>query len=281
MILKNNSVPERYYSIDMLRAIMMIMGVFFHSAVIFCHSKNIQDWPIFDIGHSYFFDILVSIIHSFRMHLFFFVSGFTTSILYHKKGLKYTLINRFKRIILPFIFGYFIICSFVSYLSILINNNALEMTMTNIYIHKLDFLSLPLYHLWFLYYLIYFILIGCIFEYVSKGNVNLVQKANTWFKNATQKFWVRFFCLSGVILIYFLCTGKNHFYTPLNFEVSLSSFVAYFIFFACGWLVYKTDSLFYLSKESPLLLMTIGIVFYFLDNANIIFKNIYAKSFYL
>jgi glucan biosynthesis protein C len=271
MNLINNSSSDRFHSIDMLRAIMMVLGVFFHSAVIFCHSKNIQDWPVFDKSPSYFFDFVVGITHSFRMHIFFFVSGFSTSILYLKKGSKLMLINRFKRIVLPFLLSYVIISPLISYFSALINNSEIGNPIVNLF--HLDytfFLSQPIYHLWFLYYLIYFILLGWIFEKLFEQKLTLTEKIKSYIEKITRNFWLRFVFLSSLILIYFLYTGKNHFYSPLKFEISPSAFLVYFVFYAFGWFVHKNKSLLLLSSENPTRLVTLGFVFYIISNLNVI-----------
>lgn len=256
----------------MLRAIMMVMGVFFHAAVIFCHRKNIQDWPVFDNEQSYFFDIIVGLTHSFRMHLFFFVSGFSTSILYLRKGSKVMLTNRLKRIVLPFLFSFIILSPLISYTSDLINNNTTNDSLNHLSSYSFHFfLTQPLYHLWFLYYLIFYILLCWSFEQLFQYKLFQVERIKKSFKKLIPNVWFRLFSLSAIILIYFLLTGKNHFYSPLKFEISPSSFIVYFIFYSLGWLVFKTDTLSNFSKEKPSLLLILGLILYFVSNANIIF----------
>ena len=81
----------------------MIMGVFLHTALTYSCVKY-DGWPLYNSkeGHL-FFDWLFGIIHIFRMPIFFIISGFFGSLLFYEKSPVRMIINRTKRILLPFI----------------------------------------------------------------------------------------------------------------------------------------------------------------------------------
>ena len=80
---------NRLHSLDAMRGILMLLGVYFHIAV-FNYSDSV---------------LLLFIIHShyFRMPAFFLISGFFGALLYYQKGSREMILNRIKRILLPLI----------------------------------------------------------------------------------------------------------------------------------------------------------------------------------
>jgi len=102
----NNASTTRLYALEHLRSTMMLLGVVIHSAVSYMIFEADQVWPYRDPKNSVFFDILVGTIHSFRMPIFFLMSGFFAALIYHRRGAKQFIQNRTKRILLPFIAGW-------------------------------------------------------------------------------------------------------------------------------------------------------------------------------
>ena len=82
---------ERFHSLDAMRGILMVLGIYFHIAV-FNYSAE-----------SMLFGFFAFQIHYFRMPAFFLISGFFGALLFYRKGAKRMLINRIKRIFLPLI----------------------------------------------------------------------------------------------------------------------------------------------------------------------------------
>ena len=100
---------ERIHAFDSIRAVMMILGVFLHSAITYSYLEY-DGWPLYNSkeGHL-FFDWLFGIIHIFRMPIFFIISGFFGALLFYKKSPSQMILNRIKRILLPFIVFIFIL----------------------------------------------------------------------------------------------------------------------------------------------------------------------------
>lgn len=144
---------NRNYSLDALRAIMMLLGIVVHAGITYT-SLDVFPVPIKDKDTSLVYDFLIFFIHAFRMPIFFVLSGFFLALLYAKKGLKKTLTNRIYRIVFPFIAAMLLIAPIVKMLVMHYARgkewaDILDSVKTlKIYIH------LNMGHLWFLYYLI-------------------------------------------------------------------------------------------------------------------------------
>ena len=90
---------QRLHSLDSMRAILMLIGVYFHVAHAYTDEPNF--WSRNPESVSAFFSLFNVITHYFRMHAFFLIAGFFGALLYERKGGKEILKNRFKRLNLP------------------------------------------------------------------------------------------------------------------------------------------------------------------------------------
>lgn len=81
----------------------MYLGVILHSSIAYKAGHHPRYWISDHEASSYFFDILYFWIHSFRMPLFFLLSGFFTILLYRKIGATEFIKNRSGRIVMPLI----------------------------------------------------------------------------------------------------------------------------------------------------------------------------------
>lgn len=90
---------SRRHDLDALRGFAMLLGIGLHVALSFF--PNI--WPVQDQTSTVDgpFDELFHAVHGFRMPLFFLLSGFFTSMLWRRRGLRALLWHRFRRIVLP------------------------------------------------------------------------------------------------------------------------------------------------------------------------------------
>ncbi len=91
---------NRYLGFDFARAIFMILGVIYHSALIY---KMDGEWRVSYGDKSYFFDILSSFISMFRMEGFYIISGFFFVLIVEKYGVKKSIFDRLLRIGVPLI----------------------------------------------------------------------------------------------------------------------------------------------------------------------------------
>jgi glucans biosynthesis protein C len=98
---QSNISTVRYHYMDNIRALAMMLGIFFHAAL--AYSPIMQHvWPAADSQNSLMIDIVAWFSHLFRMPLFFLVSGFFALLLIEKRGIQSFIKNRSLRIALPF-----------------------------------------------------------------------------------------------------------------------------------------------------------------------------------
>jgi glucan biosynthesis protein C len=86
--------PKRFLELDLLRAAMMLLGVIYHAVELVYASGN-------HLSHNIFVDAFLWTAHSFRMPVFFLVSGFLAASVLAQKGKDFFLANRIQRILLP------------------------------------------------------------------------------------------------------------------------------------------------------------------------------------
>ena len=85
---------DRLHSLDAMRGILMLLGVYFHLAFNYrAIEKN---------GHI-FFGWFTEQTHYFRMPAFFILAGFFGALLFYRRGANEMILNRFKRIFLPLV----------------------------------------------------------------------------------------------------------------------------------------------------------------------------------
>ena len=78
---------RRYYGLDALRGVMMLLGIVIHAAMFYTVMES-DVFPFKDRRTSPLLDLVLLLIHSFRMPLFFLVSGFFGALLVEKYGTK-------------------------------------------------------------------------------------------------------------------------------------------------------------------------------------------------
>ncbi len=92
--MKPSENQDRRHDLDALRAFAMFLGISLHASLslftVPSSSSSNMDivWPVRDISQNQIFLIFMVFIHSFRMPMFFILSGFFTMMLYRKRGIK-------------------------------------------------------------------------------------------------------------------------------------------------------------------------------------------------
>ena len=154
---------------DSLRAVMMILGVVIHASVTYSVNDLENHWPLKDPnGQSLWMDGITHFIHTFRIPVFFLVSGYFSSLLAEKRTWRGLLKNRFQRIALPFVVFLFGLWFPIQW--------GFEYSASKFYqdLGTLDW-SQPMawipkhtFHLWFLYYLIFLSAIAILWQWVQE-----------------------------------------------------------------------------------------------------------------
>jgi glucans biosynthesis protein C len=161
---------RRYYGLDALRGVAMLLGIVLHAAMFYTASEVI---PLADRQRSHLFDAAVLFIHSFRMPLFFLLSGFFGALLVEKYGMRRAYWNRVKRVFVPFLIGVVTVVPLAAWPALSFGVSAeagrrLFFTASPEQLEWAERMGSKLYaekgrlpapaHLWFLYYLMIFYL---------------------------------------------------------------------------------------------------------------------------
>lgn len=97
----------RFYGLDTLRALMMLLGVVVHAAYFFTVSASEKYIELYDT--SLLISYLQFFLSSFRMETFFILCGFLSGMVLIKKDRKYYIKNRIDRVLIPLITGILLI----------------------------------------------------------------------------------------------------------------------------------------------------------------------------
>jgi peptidoglycan/LPS O-acetylase OafA/YrhL len=139
---------ERYNGLDLARAVLMLLGIIYHVALIFEVDGN---WEVANDSKGLFFHEIITIIHYFRMEAFYIISGFFFVMLFEKYGLRRALKDRLVKLGVPLIFVGLTLNSVMNLLIDEHHSNVMNIS----YITD----GLWIFHLWFignliLYYLL-------------------------------------------------------------------------------------------------------------------------------
>lgn len=230
----------RLYALDHLRAAMMLLGVVIHSAVSYMVYDADQVWPYRDPSESVVFDVLVGVIHSFRMPVFFLMAGFFAALIFQRRGRQAFISNRSKRILVPFLASWPILFPII-FAGFYFAIQQLGQDAHN------KFMDTPLewlitaWHLWFLYYLLMFYAVTLL---VADRTPPI------WWKRFSTNL-IQFGAgrISGLLLlgfisaITFLPMDSGSLDSDLRWIPNIGVFLSYGFVYWCGWLLYDQRTL--------------------------------------
>jgi glucan biosynthesis protein C len=226
----------RLNGFDALRSVAMWLGVLLHALIAY---KLVPEfgWPTDPSSRSSFFNWVYDFIHSFRMPLFFMVSGFFTRLVIEKKGFSFFARQRGQRIVLPFVIGALVIVPVTMipfhYYTFTVDNGlapdiALGKSIRGIFVWS------GLAHLWFLYYLILYYL-G---TYLVVKLLAPIRKKSDSAGTGIQTPFVLVVLLI-IILISLLSFNNDHLIPPVytGVRIRLFNLSYYGIFYMLGWIL--------------------------------------------
>ena len=227
---------SRIHYLDNLRALAMMLGVYLHGALAYAEpSRSI--WIATNPTGSVGIDASISLIHLFRMGLFFLLSGYFAKLMIRRRGLKPFLWNRGIRIALPFVLFW----------------PLLVVAMTIVIVFAISYVKEPqgilqlivpasqdpeagnspppftTMHLWFLYYLLMFNLIAAV---CSRWPL---LKFDWLFKRA----WL--LALSPLALVPGAIGGGIPIAAPESFVPNWWPFAYYGLYFWFGWQMFGRE----------------------------------------
>jgi glucan biosynthesis protein C len=156
---------ERLHALDNLRAWAMFLGIVLHAAISFMAIK--VAWASRDVSRHWSFDVMVGLIHGFRMQLFFFIAGFFARLLYERLGAIGFAKHRLKRIGVPFVIGLGVFIPLVGGIWIWGLSQTTE-PMELPFKPRRGLAGMPTGHLWFLQYLLVLYTLALLFAWLAK-----------------------------------------------------------------------------------------------------------------
>ena len=150
---------KRFHSLDAMRAILMLLGVYFHLAHAYAPFNT--GWSRNPEAVSMFFAFFILSSNYFRMHAFFLIAGFFGALLYERKGARVMIANRFKRIFLPLIVMIWPISILIRFSQEFASYQAKGVGFTDSLVNglrvlkSLEILPWSTQHLWFLNFLFF------------------------------------------------------------------------------------------------------------------------------
>lgn len=107
--------PERFYFLDNLRAVVIILVIVLHAAITYMAFAP-EWWYVLDPERSLFFTVLVLLVDVPIMLVMFFAAGYFALPSLLKRGAPAFLRDKFKRIALPWIFGVLLLAPPTAYM---------------------------------------------------------------------------------------------------------------------------------------------------------------------
>ena len=96
---------RRYHGLDAIRAVMMTLGLVLHVAL--CYGEG--DWIYKDPETTGVAGLITVSVHVFRMPIFFVMAGFFAAMVYERRGASTFARQRFDRIVVPLVIGWFVL----------------------------------------------------------------------------------------------------------------------------------------------------------------------------
>jgi glucan biosynthesis protein C len=237
-----SEAPPRHHSLDSLRAAMMLLGIVIHATLPYLPGDPEAEMPFRDeAAASGLYLLVIHFIHSFRMSVFFVMAGFFAALLTERRGPRGLLINRFRRIVIPFAVGWVVLFPLLAAIGTYFRAGrgliGLRGVLNDLVTGRLYADPNPI-HLWFLYYLAFFYPLGL-------GVAALLRRAGPSFRGHLHRAYRRalqspirpaLFAIPTALTLWPMATGG--FDTPSSFWPSTTILVAYGVFFGFGWLLH-------------------------------------------
>lgn len=228
---------QRVYALDFLRTFMMLLGIFLHGVLF---------EPKFDfLSDQWNYQALTfvnDIIHTFRMPLFYLLSGYLSAQVLRRQRPKQFLRNRFQKLLLPLalslltvgfltnLFFHALVLSGKGYSPL----TALQLSFQLRYFDFADFAPV---HLWFLYYLSAFVPVMLVLHLMLRwfSFLRSFAKAVNVINSRPETRPLVIVALAIVPTLILFAIDSNGNPTPRSFRVTLPNFLPYFYYFAFGW----------------------------------------------
>ncbi|SMG52472.1 Acyltransferase family protein [Marivirga sericea] len=238
---------ERLHSLDSLRAIMMMLGIVLHTANTYTGGEPAPGWPLKDpeAGNE-LLKWLGYTIHNFRMPIFMLVAGFFAALLFYERSPNKMIVNRVKRIVLPFIVFVILLWPLVmlgfSY-SQQIFGLAHNYTFSSFFENPSNLIPQRTMHLWFLYYLIMFSVASFGLGKLFQNLPSVIKPIKIVFEKIMRRPLLKLVFFALITFSLLLLIDSYWVATSLSFVPDGGTFSFYFFFYLTGWLLFKSKHL--------------------------------------
>ncbi|HEX5693264.1 MAG TPA: acyltransferase family protein [Arenimonas sp.] len=181
------AAQERLHYMDHLRALAMLAGVFFHTALAYSPLMH-GFWPMADRQSSAWVDAVVWGLHLVRMPLFFLVAGFFAAWILARRGGVALARQRVRRILVPFLLAWPLVlislAASTGWAAANVQHPSPLLLMIRDWMSQPDPPRMPpgTAHLWFLYYLLLLAVLHWVFRTLELGRLGqrLLQRHPAW-----------------------------------------------------------------------------------------------------
>lgn len=249
---------ERLHALDALRALAMMLGVWLHMAMPYTEGLPKGFWPAYEQKDP-LISVSVLVIHSWRMELFFLLSGFFTAMLVIRRGVERTASQRFKRIVIPFAIAMVTLgtaCAAVwgfGYANMFGGDSGAWVKGWIVGGWGIGEYAVigRLWHFWFLYTLTYLIAIGLVGHLVFSKALAPFNRAVSDFIGWSVRSWFGPFVLAIPLGAVLVLIGRPNGPDPaLTLVPDIRSIQFYALPFFAGWYLYaRRESITILAKR--------------------------------
>lgn len=225
---------------------MMMLGLVIHTAITYGVIDYAGSWPLKDQGAtSPVMDWLVSLIHAFRMPVFFIVAGFFGALLFYVKGPARMAGNRLHRILYPLVVFLVILwplvqVSFSFSREVMAGNGDALAAALSPFREAGAFVPEKTMHLWFLYYLFLITLASFGIGLLLKTLPKISRGINWMFTPLFRYPFLKLLLFSSLTFGLLFLMGRAWVATSLSFVPDWRTFVFYAYFYLFGWLLYTS-----------------------------------------
>ena len=246
----------RIHSLDALRAVMMVLGLVLHTALAYIPDLEPGAWAYQDPQSSPVFSWLVSLIHAFRMPVFFAVAGFFGAFLVARRGTRAFLRHRLDRIGIPFVAGWIVLFPLTLAAWVFAGSRSAAPPV----IPGSAGGDMVLIHLWFLYHLLILCAVAALVRagFARLPSAGAARLAKT-VRNALGRRWM-FLGLVAVTAQMLIPLGAWELETDGSLLPPVRLLAAYGTFFAFGWLEHGRGGAFDRLRDGCLLRLAGGVV---------------------
>ena len=258
----NSNGQERLHGLDALRAFMMILGVVLHSGIAYSPDSSL----VTDPPESPLVNAAITIIHIYRLPIFFFLAGFFAHHIFAKRKLRAFAIDRTQRILMPLVLAmpvFTLLNSFAYLFAAGVIRRGWPQNITELeylLLHAQEdippwiSLGLRFDHLWFLYYLYWIYIITFILLWLFQS---IPISRALRFMCCT---WLRILFIFPIYIIYynspFLSLEATETYIP---DPTMFFFYGYLFFL--GWLYWPHRSYLTAMPSRTILLLRMTLIF--------------------